>query len=206
VTAIEVDTILVHYLRQKFRDAIGNGRLELIEGDILKTDLSAIAEHFVIAGNLPYYITSPILEKVFGLASAWERAVFLVQHEVAERIAAAPGSRAFGYLSVLAQTHAHAEILFTVPREAFRPPPKVESAVVRLTPRDAAAELGIADVAAFLRFAQICFRQKRKTLRNNLGPVYGIEKIEALPEARMRAEHLGVGELAALYRTLTSGD
>jgi 16S rRNA (adenine1518-N6/adenine1519-N6)-dimethyltransferase len=205
VIAIEVDSVLVHYLRQKFLPAIDAGRLELIEGDILKTDFAALAVRPVIAGNLPYYITSPILERVFSLHGAWERAVFLVQAEVAERIAAGPGSRDFGYLSVLVQTHARAEILFPVERSAFRPQPKVESAVVRLTPRDAAADLGIADVPAFLKFAQHCFRHKRKTLRNNLGAVYGLQTIDALPEGRLRAEQVGLPELAALYHKLTDG-
>lgn len=203
VVAIEVDAVLVHYLRQKFHEAIEAGRLELIEGDVLKTDFGALAERPVIVGNLPYYITSPILERVFSLHGAWERAVFLVQAEVAERIAAGPGSRDFGYLSVLVQTHARAEILFPVGRESFRPQPKVDSAVVCLTPRDAAAELGVTDLPAFLKFAQHCFRHKRKTLRNNLGAVYGMSKIEALPEARLRAEQVGLPELVALYRKLT---
>jgi 16S rRNA (adenine1518-N6/adenine1519-N6)-dimethyltransferase len=204
VIAIEVDSVLVHYLRQKFLPAIELGRLELIEGDILKTDFGALAARPVIAGNLPYYITSPILERVFSLKGTWERGVFLVQAEVAERIAAGPGSRDFGYLSVLVQTHAHAEILFPVGREAFRPQPKVDSAVVRLTPRDA-ADLGIGDVPAFLKFAQHCFRHKRKTLRNNLAAVYGLKTIDALPEGRLRAEQVGLPELAALYHKLTDG-
>jgi 16S rRNA (adenine1518-N6/adenine1519-N6)-dimethyltransferase len=136
------------------------------------------------------------------LHGAWEQAVFLVQAEVAARLAALPGSRDFGYLTVLTQVHAHAEILFDVSREAFRPAPKVDSTVVRLTPRDAAAELGIADLAGFLLFAQSCFRHKRKTLRNNLGPVYGLDRIDGLPEARLRAEQLSVAELAALYKKL----
>lgn len=202
VVAIEVDPYLVHYLRQKFQGALDEGRLELIEGDILKVDLKAISARPVIAGNLPYYITSPILDRIFSLGGAWEQAVFLVQSEVAARLAASPGSRDFGYLSVLTQVHARAEILFDVSLDAFRPPPKVDSAVVRLTPRDAAAELGIADLAGFLRFAQSCFRQKRKTLRNNLGPVYGLERIEGLPEARLRAEQLSVAELAGLYKRI----
>jgi 16S rRNA (adenine1518-N6/adenine1519-N6)-dimethyltransferase len=128
--------------------------------------------------------------------------VFLVQAVVAARLTAVPGTRDFGYLSVLTQVHSHAENLFTVSREAFRPPPKVESAVVRLTPRDAAAELGIGDVGGFLSFAQACFRHKRKTLRNNLGPVYGAERIDGLPEARLRAEQLSVADLAALYKNI----
>jgi 16S rRNA (adenine1518-N6/adenine1519-N6)-dimethyltransferase len=210
VVAIEVDPILVHYLRQKFHDALDAGRLILIEGDVLKTDLSRWGRA-VIAGNLPYYITSPILEKVFtlpnpglhtGLHTGWTRAVFLVQAEVAARLAAKPGTRAFGYLSVQAQLHANVEILFDVSRTAFKPPPKVESAVVRLEPRDAAAELGITDPVAFLRFAGTCFLHKRKTLRNNLIAGYGKDRVDALHEVSRRAEQLSLAELAALYRQL----
>ena len=203
LAAIEVDTVLVHYLRQKFQSAIQSGQLELIEGDVLKTEIGTLHSRPVIAGNLPYYITSPILEKTFSLGHAWERAVFLVQAEVAARITATPGSRDFGYLSVLVQVHSTPELLFPVSRAAFRPPPKVDSAVVRLLPRHAARELGLTDVPAFLKFAQQCFRMKRKTLRNNLAPAYSADKMGALPEARLRAEQLGVAELAALYRKLT---
>lgn len=198
VSAIEIDNVLVHYLRQKFQEAISAGRLDVIEGDVLATDLAALAERPTIVGNLPYYITSPILEHVFAFSGAWRSAVFLVQAEVAHRITAVPGTRDFGYLSVMVQAQAHAELLFAVPRDAFRPPPKVESAVVRLTPRDAA----MADLPGFLKFAQTCFRQKRKTLRNNLLAVYGTDRVGALPEARLRAEQLSVDQLIALHRSL----
>jgi 16S rRNA (adenine1518-N6/adenine1519-N6)-dimethyltransferase len=202
VLAIEVDPYLVHYLRQKFREMVDCGRLILIEGDVLKIDLGAWVR-FVVVGNLPYYITSPILEKVFSLGDAWTRAVFLVQAEVAARLAAVPGTRDFGYLSVQTQLYSKPEILFPVSRTAFRPPPKVDGAAVVLEPRDAAADLGIADRAAFLRFASACFRHKRKTLRNNLAPIYGKERVDALVETRMRAEQLSVAQLAALYARLT---
>jgi 16S rRNA (adenine1518-N6/adenine1519-N6)-dimethyltransferase len=204
VVAIEVDTPLLHYLRQKFHDPLEEGRLTLIEGDILKTPLDSWNGRGrpVIAGNLPYYITAPILEAVFRLENNWVRAVFMVQAEVAVRIAAGPGSRDYGYLSVLAQSHARAKILFPVPRGAFRPPPKVDSAVVALEPRDAAADFGIEDRDSFLKFAAACFRQKRKTLRNNLSSFYGKELLDSLPEGRLRAEQLGIGELAALHRKL----
>lgn len=201
LVAIEVDTPLLHYLRQKFQESIADGRLTLVEGDVLKTPLDKWGRA-VIAGNLPYYITSPILESVFRLGDAWVRAVFLVQAEVAQRIAAAPGSRDYGYLSVLAQSHARAEILFDVPRGAFRPPPKVDSAVVRLVPRDVTADFGIDDRVSFLRFASACFRQKRKTLRNNLSALYSKERLDALPESRLRAEQMSIPELAALHREL----
>ena len=195
--------MLVHYLRQKFSAVISEGRLDIIEGDVLKTDFRALAVHPCIAGNLPYYITSPILEKVFSLGpSGWSRAVFLVQAEVAARITAQPGTRDFGYLTVLAQTHAETELLFPVPAEAFRPPPKVESAVIRLQPR---TNPQMKDTAGFLRFAQICFRHKRKTLRNNLLEAYPAESVNPLAEAKLRAEQLSVAQLADLYQRLQAG-
>jgi 16S rRNA (adenine1518-N6/adenine1519-N6)-dimethyltransferase len=197
--AIEIDPVLVHYLQQKFADPIATGKLTLIEGDILKTDLNSMATRPVIVGNLPYYITSPILEKIFSLQGAWERGVFLVQAEVAARLAAVPGTRDFGYLSVLAQVHARVEQLIDVPRDAFRPPPKVDSAVVRLTPRP----VEVADLGGFLRFAQLCFRHKRKTLRNNLAPTYGKDLVDGLTEARLRAEQLSVAKLIGLYENLS---
>jgi 16S rRNA (adenine1518-N6/adenine1519-N6)-dimethyltransferase len=219
VVAIELDAFFVHYLQQRFREPVEQGRLTLVEGDFLKTDLTrwGAPGEMVIAGNLPYYITSPILEKVFGLGHAslahavsnqsqsdplWTRAVFMMQAEVAARLTAQPGSRDFGYLSVQTQLMSRPEILFPVSRTAFRQPPKVDSAVVKLVPRVAAEDFGLTDRAGFLRFASACFRHKRKTLRNNLAPLYGTERVEKLPEARLRAEALSVAELAALYRRL----
>jgi 16S rRNA (adenine1518-N6/adenine1519-N6)-dimethyltransferase len=197
VIAIEVDPVLVHYLRQKFAAEIDNGRLILIEGDILKTDLAQWGPA-VVAGNLPYYITSPILEKLFTLGDHWIRAVFMMQSEVAERLTATPGSRDFGYLSVQTQLFSKPEILFPVSRSAFRPPPKVDSAVVLLTP----ANRELPDHTEFLKFASAAFRQKRKTLRNNLAPVYGKERVDVLPEAKQRAEQMSIDDLIAVYRAL----
>ena len=194
IIAIEVDPHLVHYLHQKFRDAIEQGRLEVIEGDVLKTDISGA----IITGNLPYYITSPILEKVFALKESWTRAVFMMQSEVADRLAAKPGTRDFGYLSVQTQVHAHPEILFPVPRDAFRPPPKVDSAVVRLERRSLPE---IDDPISFLKFASLCFRHKRKTLRNNLIPLYELANLE---EGRLRAEQMSIPELSALFAKIRS--
>ena len=194
VVAIEVDPHLVHYLHQKFREPIEQGRLEVIEGDVLKTDFSGA----VIVGNLPYYITSPILEKVFALKDGWTRAVFMMQSEVAERLAAKPGTRDFGYLTVQTQVYAQPEILFAVPRDAFRPPPKVESAVVRLERRD---HPEVEDPVSFLKFASMCFRHKRKTLRNNLAPLYELGTLE---EGRLRAEQMSIAQLAALFAKITS--
>jgi 16S rRNA (adenine1518-N6/adenine1519-N6)-dimethyltransferase len=198
VVAIEVDPVLVHYLRQKFRDALDAGRLTLVESDILKTDLGGWGPA-VIAGNLPYYITSPILERIFASSAGWKLAVILVQAEVAARIVAQPGCRDYGYLSVLVQSQARAERLFEVPRASFRPPPKVDSAVVRLEPIDA----GIGNLPYFLKFAGNCFRYKRKTLRNNLAGLFDRSAVESLVGPKDRAEALSVAELAKLFQALT---
>jgi 16S rRNA (adenine1518-N6/adenine1519-N6)-dimethyltransferase len=202
VVAIEVDPVLVHYLRQKFRDALDAGRLMLVESDILKADLSAWGPA-VIAGNLPYYITSPILGRLFAAKGSWERAVMLVQAEVAGRIVAEPGCREYGYLSVMAQVQARAERLFEVPRASFRPPPKVDSAVVRLEPRDPSKDCGINDLQSFLKFTGNCFRYKRKTLRNNLAGLYDRAAVESVVGPKDRAEQLGIAQLATLFRSLT---
>jgi len=210
VVAIEIDAGLVELLRTKFQ---GEPQLTVVEADALETDLSQWGQA-AIAGNLPYYAATPIIEnvlspekvlspqRVLSPGAAVSRAVFLVQREVAARLAAGPGSRDYGYLSVQTQLHADVEQLFDVPPSAFRPPPKVDSTVVRLLPRNRAAELGLADPARFLRFASQCFRQKRKTLRNNLVGIYGKDAMDGWPGAGKRAEELTLEEFAELYRRL----
>jgi 16S rRNA (adenine1518-N6/adenine1519-N6)-dimethyltransferase len=193
VIAIEVDSQLVPYLRQKFA---GEPKLEIVEADILKVDLRQWGPARV-AGNLPYYITSPILEKVLRASPEISGGVFLVQKEVAERITTQPGSRDYGYLSVLVRTFGEPKRLFDVPPTAFAPPPKVDSSVFGVTPH--AAPL-VEDADDFLKFAQACFRQKRKTLRNNLSGFVPDEFVKTWPEAGMRAEQLGVAQLIELYR------
>ncbi len=196
VVAIEIDTILVQYLQQKFKD---EPRLTILSQDVLKADLGAWGPA-VIAGNLPYYITSPILEKVFSTGGAWTRAAFLVQKEVAERITAKPGSRDYGYLSVQTQSNASAKILFSVGRGAFSPPPKVESAVFALDRIPPPVE----DLPAFLKFASAAFRHKRKTLRNNLVERYSREQLDAVNIGSKRAEELSIPELASIWKQLGS--
>ncbi len=206
VVAIEVDSYLIHYLRRKFVEEIEapEPRLVIVEGDVLKTDLGQWGPS-VMAGNLPYYITSPILGKLFAPGVAWQRAAFLVQKEVAERMAAEPGSRDYGFLSAETKLFSTVELLFAVPRTAFHPVPKVDSAVVRLTPRNPAADWGVSDIRGFLEFAALCFRQKRKTLRNNLIARFPKDVVDALPEARLRAEQLPLGAMVDLYRRLEKG-
>lgn len=185
--AIELDSELARRL-----DIPG---VEVVHADILATDLRQW-DGCVVAGNLPYYITSPIIERILELGPLCRRAVLLVQKEVAERLAASPGGRDYGYLSVSVQSRAQVDVLFDVPRGAFRPPPKVDSSAVRLTPR------GDAPPSAFLAFAGDCFRLKRKTLRNNLSAKY--PRISGHPAAGLRAEQLSIAELRSLFDALVS--
>jgi 16S rRNA (adenine1518-N6/adenine1519-N6)-dimethyltransferase len=185
--AIELDAALASRLQ-----AAG---VEVVQADILATPIAQWGE-CVVAGNLPYYITSPIIEHVLAAAPQVRRAVLLVQREVAGRLCAAPNSRDYGYLTVSVQSRAEVELLFDIPRGAFRPAPKVDSAVVRLTPR------ADAPPPSFLDFAADCFRLKRKTLRNNLAWKY--PKIARLPASGLRAEQLSLAELRSLYDALVS--
>ena len=194
---IELDPALAAALRERYAS---QPAVRVVEADVLATDLSQWGPA-VVCGNLPYYITSPILERTLALGPLLERAVFLVQREVADRLAAPPGGRDYGFLSVCVQAQCRVERLFIVKPAAFRPPPKVDSAVVRLTPLD---QPPVSDPAAFRRFASLCFRQKRKTLRNNLAPRFPRDVLEALPEASLRAEQLSVAQLAALMEKLSS--
>lgn len=194
VIAIELDGYLVEHLQRKFA---GNHRLQVIHQDVLATDLAQWGL-VPIAGNLPYFITSPILEKTTRLDPP--RAVFLIQKEVAERIVAKPGSRAYGFLTVQVATSMDTRLLFEVKPAAFHPPPEVDSAVVLLEPRK--QELVTGDRDAFLEFASHCFQHKRKTIRNNLAAVYGKERIDQWPEAGLRAEQIPVEQLVEMWKRL----
>jgi len=197
VIAVEIDPVLVHYLRAEFRNESG---LTLIESDVLKTDLNQWGR-VAICGNLPYYITSPILEKTLALGDNLIQAVFLVQKEVAERLTAQPGTRDYGFLSVQTQLLSDVELLFDVPADAFRPRPKVDSAVVRLIPK---CDSPAPDPARFLQFASRCFRFKRKTIRNNLAAYYGRDQLDSIPATKKRAEQLSLAELIELRGQLES--
>ena len=196
VVAIEMDNALAAHLRERWPN---ESRLNLVEGNALNFDWTQWGAG-VLAGNLPYYVATAIISKYLARPGSLAQAVFLIQKEVAERITANPGSRDFGYLSVECQYLAKVEYLFSVPPGAFRPPPKVDSAVIRLTPR---AEALCDETGAFLEFASICFRQKRKTLRNNLAERYSKEKLDGIPAVTCRAEQLSVAELLELFRTLS---
>ena len=180
---------------------------------MLTVDLAALAREpgrsLAVVGNLPYYITSPILERLFRFEDRISRAVVMVQREVAERITAEPGTRDYGLLTVLCRVHARCELLFTLPPDAFQPPPQVDSAVVRMEFAPRWAELGVKP-EPFRKFLQSCFAQKRKTLENNLraagrSPAEIAAALESTgPSAR--AEELSPKELARIFRALHSRD
>ena len=189
VVAIELDPYLAEHLRRRYA---AEPRFELVEADVLDTDL-ARWQDAPIAGNLPYYITSPILQRVLRARPA--RAVFLMQEEVAQRVVASPGSRDYGLLTVQTAVFADAKRLFGVKPSAFQPPPKVDSAVVLLEPRPST----IGDPEEFLRFVAHCFAHKRKTIRNNLVEVYGKEIVEGWPEASLRAEQIPLAGFVEMW-------
>lgn len=154
----------------------------------------------MLVGNLPYYITSPIVGRFLRLDLRFSSAVFLIQEEVAERLRAVPRSRDYGFLTVQTQLICDVEIVMRVPPGAFSPPPKVRSAVVRLTKQRAMDER----MARIVRFAGWCFAQKRKTLRNNLKGHYPLEIFDSLPEAGLRAEQLSLEQFVDLEQRLSA--
>lgn len=193
--AIELDSSLTRQLSAKFA---AEPKLHVHEGDVLKTDLRQWGSA-AVAGNLPYYITSPIIEQFLALGDDFAVAMFLMQWEVAERILAKPGTRDYGYLTVATQLVCEVELVCRVPASAFAPPPKVESGAVRLRRKAA----GMDQATDLLPFVSRCFAHKRKTLRNNLRPFYG-EAISSLPESSLRAEQLTIEQFVALHARLTS--
>jgi 16S rRNA (adenine1518-N6/adenine1519-N6)-dimethyltransferase len=221
--AVELDRVLAAQLRLRF-GMFSN--VEVIEADILSVDLDSLfgpkpglrrpgiefrPEPVKVVGNLPYYITSDILLRLFDYSKYFESIVILVQREVADRIAAEPGSRDYGLLSATAQLYARVEKLFTLPPGAFTPPPKVHSTALRLTIAPRQHELGLdgdTDTKdGFIDFLKLSFGQKRKTLWNNLKSNYPESDLRAaLAVARVkpaaRAETLSLEESAALFRAL----
>ena len=216
--AVELDRVLAAQLRLKF----GMTRnVEVIEGDILAIDFDSLfgpkpglgrpgidlkPEPARVVGNLPYYITSDILLRLFEFAKYFESIVITVQREVADRIAAKPGGSEYGVLSATAQLYARVEKLFTLPPDAFLPPPKVYSTVLRLTLQPQQGKLGVAG-DGFIDFLRLSFGQKRKTLWNNLKANYAAPELrralaEANVKATARAETLSLEESAALFRAL----
>jgi 16S rRNA (adenine1518-N6/adenine1519-N6)-dimethyltransferase len=222
VIAIEFDRVLAAQLRMQF--ALTRN-LEVIEGDILSIDfdtlfgpkpgssrpgLEYVPDEVRVIGNLPYFITSDILLRLFEYRRYFQVIVLMVQREVADRIAAKPGSSEYGLLSATAQLYTNVERLFTLAPGAFSPPPKVHSAVVRLTVDPKLEKLRVAE-DRFIDFLKLSFGQKRKTLLNNLKTRYSPANLKAAlaqtgVKPDVRAEALPLEKSAALFRALSSAD
>lgn len=203
LTVVEFDRDLITPLMEASE---GIGELTIIHKDVLKVDFGKLAGdgRIRLVGNLPYNISTPILFHVLEHAEAIADMHFMLQKEVVDRMAAAPGSKTYGRLSVMLQALCRVEPLFDVPPGAFRPPPKVDSAVVRLLPRPR-AQIGIADPALFEVVVRDAFGQRRKTLRNALQQQCGGDDIVAAglrPDAR--AEQLAVSDFVALANHLAA--
>jgi 16S rRNA (adenine1518-N6/adenine1519-N6)-dimethyltransferase len=204
--AVELDRELARILKQRFAES----HVEVIEQNILIVDLASFRDDgkkLLVVGNLPYYITSDILLHLFSYHDAISRAVVMMQREVADRVAAEPGSRDYGLLSATTQLYARVEKLMTLPPGAFSPPPQVHSSVLRLTFAPRFEELGV-DAEGFIAFLRVCFAQKRKTLMNNLrtagfeaSDIAAAMKSAAIPP-QARAEAIPLQAMAKLYPVL----
>jgi 16S rRNA (adenine1518-N6/adenine1519-N6)-dimethyltransferase len=211
VVTIETDATLANRLKERvYENPEEWPGVEALHADVLQFDLDSLAaERIRVYGSLPYYITSPILRRLFRWADQIDSIHVVVQLEVAARIVARPGRREYGYLSALCQFYAKPEIVLRIPPGAFRPPPRVTSALLRMALPGERASLGIDDENAFLEFLQVCFGQKRKILRNNLRVVAGDERVRAaLDECKLRldarAEQLQLTQFACLFKNLRS--
>jgi 16S rRNA (adenine1518-N6/adenine1519-N6)-dimethyltransferase len=208
VYAVELDPPLIQRLQ---RLAGKHPNLTVVPGDVLETDLCSLAagRRIHIYGNLPYYITSPILHRFFSFADQIDEINIVIQLEVALRLAAQPGNKDYGYLSVATQFYTRPEFVLKLPPGAFSPPPEVASALVTLRFPGPGAQSGVSSVEDFLDFVKSCFGQKRKTLSNNLRQVAKPQQIrELLKEMSLRedarAEQLSVAQFAAIYRAISS--
>jgi 16S rRNA (adenine1518-N6/adenine1519-N6)-dimethyltransferase len=218
--AIELDRVLAAQLRMNFSLT---PNVEIIEGDVLAIDFDTLfgpkpgstrpgmewkPEPVRVIGNLPYFITSDILLRLFEYRRYFDTILLMVQREVADRLAARPGGSEYGLLSATAQLYARVEKLFTLPPGAFSPPPKVQSSVVRLTIASRVENLRVPE-QDFVNFLKQSFGQKRKTLWNNLKSQYQTKQLrEALDKAgvkpTVRAEALSLEKSAALFRALST--
>jgi len=218
VIGIELDRVLAAQLRMKYAT---RPNLEVLESDFVTAEFPSIVgrrpgplhdlrptqpETVDLIGNLPYYITSDIVLRILELHQNIERAVIMVQKEVADRISANPGSRDYGLLSATTQLFARVDKLFTLPPTAFSPPPQVHSTVLRLTMAPRLEELQVQD-APFISFLKRAFAQKRKTLLNNLRGQYEESAIRAALKAAglrsdVRAEAMSLEKTATVFRAL----
>lgn len=219
--AVELDRVMSAQLRMKFSM---QPNVEIIEGDVLKIELDTVfgakpgslrtglnfaPEPARVVGNLPYYITSDIVLRLLEYHRYFSTIVIMVQKEVADRLAASPGTRDYGLLTATTQLYGKVEKLFTLPPGAFAPAPKVHSSVVRITIKPRLESLRVNE-ADFIAFLKVIFGQKRKTIWNNLKAQYDEEKLRAAlaksgVKPAVRAEALPLEKTASLFRALISG-
>ena len=201
LTAIEIDRDLVAALAAA---AEGLGELEIVNADILAFDLAELGEDgdLRLVGNLPYNISTPLMFHLLESTALIRDMHFMVQKEVARRMVAAPGGSDYGRLSVMLQYRCRCDYLFDVAPGSFRPPPKVDSAVVRLLPHSGPA-FDVGDYERFSGIVQTAFGQRRKTIANSLKPILERDAIIACGiDPGLRAENLGVEDYARLSRSL----
>lgn len=213
VVAVEIDGRLLPALRETLG---GYSHVSIVHGDVLKTDLRKLFdEHFQacegvsVVANLPYYVTTPIVMKLLESRLPLEHIVVMVQKEVAERMGASPGTKAYGSLTVAVQYYCEAAVVAHVPHTVFIPQPDVESAVIRLSVRKHPVAV-VEDEPFFFEVVQACFAQRRKTILNNLQAKFGKDRKEALLRALeladidpvRRGETLSIAEFAGLARQL----
>lgn len=200
--AIELDRDLIAPLRDL---CAGLGELRVVSADALKWDfrgLAAAGEKLRVVGNLPYNISTPLLFHLLDQADCIGDMHFLLQKEVVQRMAAGPGSKSYGRLGIMIQARCRVQSLFVIGPGAFRPPPKVDSAFVRLIPHSEPL-YDIHDPATFANLVSHAFAQRRKTLRNTLKPLLSAEAIAACGiDPSARAEQLAIGELARLANAI----
>ncbi|MGI8770328.1 MAG: 16S rRNA (adenine(1518)-N(6)/adenine(1519)-N(6))-dimethyltransferase RsmA [Acidobacteriaceae bacterium] len=206
--AVEYDPVLAATLRRSYAS---RPAIEIRSASILDVNLEELARQegkLCVVGNLPYYLTSDILLHLFRHALAIDRAVLMVQREVADRITASPGSRDYGLLTATAQLYGTVEPLLTLPPEAFSPPPDVFSTVFRMFMQPRFEELGVS-AEGFIPFLRLCFAQKRKTLANNLRSAgFPADAIASAMNdcglhPQVRAEAVPLEETACLLRGMT---
>ena len=191
---VELDRDIIARLKKEY----SSERLSIHEGDALKFDFGSLGNHIRVCGNLPYNISSPLLFHLMDYSSTITDMTFMLQKEVVDRMVAEPSAPAYGRLSVMLQRRFHMEWLLDVPPEAFDPPPRVNSAVVRLIPK-APGSYPDLDEQRFAEIVAAAFSQRRKTLRNTLGKLIGEKAfIDNGIDPGLRAENLGVAEFEKL--------
>lgn len=199
--AIEFDRDLAGWLEQRFA---GAANVSIVQADALRFDFASLGAGLRVVGNLPYNISTPLLFHLLEFSDSIEDLHFMLQKEVVDRMAASPGTKAYGRLTIMLGCRMTVEPLFDVPPDAFDPPPKVTSAVVRLRPRPA-GEIAVADEAVLSKLVAQAFSQRRKTLRNALRAVAGPEALEAVGiDPGSRAETVPIASWAALANYLVA--